>query len=780
MKYNHLFNITDHNDHSFFFTSDEGEGKSIEGRLDFFRNILRVALVRNDVPLFPTYTVCPDGICSREGRDKLSIAGFETVRPDVKEIPCTHPEGKGKTYSFTTDYAEIELNSFNFGLKVSQKGKILFQDRDYISLNLGQELGRGSMHFISREFEEKIFGLGDKTGNVNKNGMSFKIGAGDAMGFDARTSDPLYKQLPFYICENSAGAYGIYYDTYSNGEISFGKELNNYYTPFKSFRCNEENLVYYVIFGTVPEIVRRFSEMCGPMLFPPKWTFKYCGSTMAYTDAPDADRQLRGFIDTCKKHGISPGGFYLSSGYTQIGEKRYVFHWNTDKVPCPEDLSKYFKDAGVEFLPNVKPAFLTDHPLYSQIAEKGWFLHYADGTPARFPFWSGYGSYLDFTNPDAYDFWRDCVKKQLVDKGYRNIWNDNNEYDVCDEEVWAHGFGHPVKACDIRPLFSFLMTMASLEAQDKSERTYSVSRCGIGGLQRMATTWTGDNRTGFGDFRFQHKMAMTMSLSGFYNFGQDIGGFAGPAPGKELFMRWIQYGLFTPRFTLHSWNDDGSSTMPWLYPDLISDVKKLFDLRESFIPYIYNEVYRSVKTHDPVIYPVFLKFPGYDTESDAFFFGDSILACPVFDEGATSVTVDLPKVPTGWYRGQNIAVLAECDTSAGGKKKDPAFMGKVTTDAPWTGLPVWFVKAGSIIPTAENGNTVFNVYALREGTFNFEYLDDDGISKLPENPPMIRISVECGEKNVTVRVKGNVDRNQIRITDCFGRDMIIEKNTMGQ
>ncbi len=756
MKYNYLFKITDHNDSAFLFESDEGEGKSIKGRLDFFENCVRVALIKSDVPCFPTYTICPNGVCPREGRDKLSTEGFVKVKPSVCEIPCTHPEGKGITLRFTTDYAKLELNTFNFGLRVESDKGLLFRDRDYISLNLGHELGHGSMHFITREEDERIYGLGDKTGNVNKNGMSFKIAAGDAMGFDAASSDPLYKQLPFYICENSNGAYGLYYDTYSNGEISFGKEKNNYYDIFKGIRFNEENLVYYVIFGTVPEIVRRFSEMCGPMLFPPKWSLKYCGSTMAYTDAPDADRQLRGFIDTCMKYGISPGGFYLSSGYTQIGVKRYVFHWNRDKVPDPEGLAGYFKAAGVEFLPNVKPAFLTDHPLYGEIANKGWFLHYADGTPAVFPFWSGYGSYLDFTNPEAYDFWRDCVKHELVDRGYRNIWNDNNEYDVCDEDVMACGFGHSVKAADIRPLFSLLMTMASLEAQDKSIRTYSVSRCGIGGLQRMAATWTGDNRTSFDDFRYNHKMAMTMALSGFYNFGQDIGGFAGPAPSKELFMRWIQYGLFTPRFTLHSWNPDGSSTMPWLYPKLIPNVKRLFDLRESFIPYLYNEVYRSVMTHDPIIYPVFLKHSDYDVESDAFFFGDAILACPVFDEGADSVTIDLPDVDTGWYRGS-----AEDGAN-------PVMNGRVTEAAPWDGLPVWFVKAGSVVPLNICGKTVFNIYASEKGSFSYEFLNDDGVSLLGEKPPVSRINVMCSNE-VTVECIGLPEDASIRVIDVKGR-----------
>ena len=740
-KYQHLFRLTKQDDSSFEYRS---EGESLSARIDFFDHIIRVAFTKDDEPLMPTYTVCPDGICPMDGRDKLSVQGFKTVAPAASQ--------DASKAVFETDFCRIEAELLNFRMHVYTKSGLLFEDRDNISYNFGHELGRGSTHYISREKGEKIYGLGDKTGNVNKAGESFKISAGDAMGFDARKSDPLYKQLPFYICENSKGAYGIYYDTYSLGEVSFGRELNNYYEPFKTFRCDEENLVFYIIFGSVEEIVTRFSAMCGPILFPPRWTLKYCGSTMTYTDAPDADRQLRSFVEKCEENGFEPGGFYLSSGYTQIGEKRYVFHWNNEKIPSPEGLAAYFKEHGIEFLPNVKPAFLTDHPLYKEIADNGWFLKYDDETPAVFPFWSGVCSYLDLTNPGAYAFWRDHVKTELVDKGYKNIWNDNNEYDILDENVWAYGFGTKRRACEIRPLFSFLMTMASLEAQDKGKRTYSVSRCGIGGLQRIATTWTGDNNTSFDDFRYNHKMAMTMSLSGFYNFGQDIGGFAGPQPGRELFIRWIQYGLFTPRFTLHSWKPDGEPTMPWLYPELIPVVKKLFDLRQSLIPYLYNEVYRSVKTHRPIIYPVFLKYPEYDRESDCFFFGDSILACPVFDEGKSEVTVSLPDTDTGWYLNDELYTA-----------------GIVTKPAPLDDLPVWFVKAGSILPFGSETAPEFKIYALKEGSFSYEYLNDDGESLLPDKPPIIHFEVGCDAEEITINIFGAEISPRVSVIDPLKR-----------
>jgi len=750
MKFKHNFTLTKNDGSKLTFKSED-----TNIQLDFFNHMMRVAVLKDNQRILPTFSVCPgDSQMPLTGRNKLSTEGFESVSPKVTA-------GESEV-TIQTEDAKISIELFNFRMKVQNENGLLYQDRDYLAYNFDNEYGAGSMHFISREEDEQIFGLGDKTGNVNKNHLCFKMATSDSMGFDARYSDPLYKQIPFYICKNSAGSFGMYYDTYSNGEMNFGVEHNNYYIKYKAARFEEEALVFYVIFGTVPEILTRFTWMCGRQMMPPKWSLKYCGSTMAYTDAPDADAQLRNYIALCKKYELSPGGFYLSSGYTQIGEKRYVFNWNKDKIPSPEDLAAYFKANGVEFLPNVKPAFLTDHFMYDEIARKGWFLHYKDGSPAVFPFWSGFGSYLDFTNKEAFDFWTDCIKRQLVDKGYKNIWNDNNEYDICNEEVLADGWGNPLPAKRIRPLFSYLMTAASLEAQKSSagnNRTFAVTRSGIAGLQRICMTWTGDNNTSFEDFRYNHKMAMTMSLSGLYNFGQDVGGFSGPTPTKELFLRWIQYGIFTPRFTLHSWNPDGSSTMPWLYEDKIPTVKRLFDLREKFIPYLYNQVYRSHTKYEPIIYPVFLKYSDYNVESDAFFFGDDILAYPVFDQGAESVTVTLPgTAKDNWYFGEKAYAGGETVTQ------------KCTVDDE----PVYFVKAGSVVPFQENHKVIFTIYANQSGTFEFEYFDDDGITALEKNDfRIIKFKVECDNESVYIHSDVK-DSFEYKLIDAFNRKLVIK------
>ena len=671
MKFDHRFQLIEQAPSRRVYAAD-----GVTMRLDFFDHILRVALIRDGAPLFPTWSVClGGGEVPLEGRDRLSTEGFSPSSPAAEEDE--------RELRFSLDGVDFTVEKKNFRITARNDRGILYADRSGLGYNFDGELGEGFAHYTRREEGERIFGLGDKGGAVNKSGRSFTLAATDAMGFSAKDSDPLYKQLPFYICENGAGSYGIFYDSYSNGRADFGAELDNYFEPFSSIRFEEESMVFYLILGTTAQIVQRFTALCGGAAAVPDWAWRYCGSTMEYTDAPDADARLRGFAERCEKEGVRAGGFYLSSGYTQIGEQRCVFHWNTDKIPSPEGLADFFRERGMELVANVKPAFLTTHPLYDELAGKGYFLRYADGRAACFPFWGGMASYLDFTNRGAYEFWKNCVREQLVEKGYRSIWNDNNEYDVLDADVLADGFGHETSARLIRPLFSYLMARASreacLEAMGEGFVPFNVSRCAIAPTQRVATTWTGDNRTSFEDLRYNHRQAMTMALSGFSFFGADIGGFAGPRPDRELFLRWLQYGVFTPRFVLHSWKPGEQSTMPWLYPELMDEVRRLFELREKLLPYLKSEYERKRRLYEPLIRPVFLDEPGYDCESDCFFCGDEILVCPVFDRGAETVTVTLPRGEKLWrLRGGS-------ESFSGGAS--------VTVPCLPTDEPVWFVRA---------------------------------------------------------------------------------------
>ena len=291
------------------------------------------------------------------------------------------------------------------------------------------------------------------------------------------------------------------------------------------------------------------------------------------------------------------------------------------------------------------------------------------------------------------------------------------------------------------------MSRASFDAVNNNKRIMSVSRSGCAGITRTSQTWTGDNYTSFSDFRENHKMLMTLSLSGFILTGQDIGGFYGPSPSKELFLRWIQYGLFTPRFTLHSWKEGVEPTMPWLYQDLMPSVKKLFNFRKELVPYLYSEANRSIEEYEPLVSPLFLKYPSYDTECDYFMCGSSILVCPVFDEGINKLTVDLPPQDNWFYN-------------------DKIISGNITLKTPLKGLPIFFIKASSIIPL-DKKNTEFNIYTFNNDSFIYKYYDDEGTTNKYRT-----IKVDCLDDEIIV--SGIRENETVVLHDNKNRRLVIK------
>ncbi|MBQ5755967.1 MAG: hypothetical protein IIV88_01785, partial [Erysipelotrichaceae bacterium] len=250
MKFKHRFKLRSADEHTRIYESD-----GVFMRIDFIKDMLRVSLIKSD-RILPTFSIDPGrtGI-GNKGRDKLSLEGFELCSPEVFEDE--------EQISFRHCGLDVKIEKLNFRITVSNGKGTLYKDRSGLAYNFAGELGEGSVHYTGREEGRYIYGLGDKSGPVNKDHRRYRLDTDDAMGFKAEYSDPLYKYLPFYICENKAGAYGIYYDTYSEGEIDFGKEHDNYYEPFDSIRYEEEDMVFYILFGNVRQILRNFIHMSG-------------------------------------------------------------------------------------------------------------------------------------------------------------------------------------------------------------------------------------------------------------------------------------------------------------------------------------------------------------------------------------------------------------------------------------------------------------------------------------------------------------------------------------
>ena len=648
-------------------------------------DVIRVLLLTSGTPTSPPgWAIAPGQTDIAEpGRDRMDTTGFA-----APAFELTESEGQ---VTIATDRLRLDIALTGFLCTWHQFSgdawQPIMRDRPTQACNFGWWDDRVH-HYLTREPGERYYGLGERSGAMDRAGRRFRLTNLDPMGYDAERSDPLYKSIPFMMVVSAQGAaHGLFYDTTADPVFDFGLEHDNYHLPYRSMQAHSGDLDYYVLAGPDPlTITRRFTWLTGRPALMPRWAVGYSGSTMTYTDAPDAQVRMAEFIDGIVRHDIPCSSFHLSSGYTSIGDKRYVFHWNRDKFPDVAGFVRSYAQAGVELVPNIKPALLLSHPRYDELASEGWFITDADGDPAVCQFWDEVGSYVDFTNPGAAAWWRAEVTAQLLDHGIRSTWNDNNEYEVWDTGARIAGFGDPRPAAAERPVQTLLMMRASRQAQiahRPDERPYVVTRSGMAGMQRYAQTWSGDNHTDWKTLRFNQKMGLGLALSGVSNTGQDIGGFAGPAPEPELLVRWVQSGIVMPRFSIHSWNTDRTVNEPWMYPQVTPAIVGMMQLRRALTPLLHDLLWRHHADYDPVLRPLWLNFPedrrAWD-DGDTFMLGADVLVAPAMDQGVDRVTAYLP-AGTTWHD----------------LRDDRAYPGgaAVELDAPLHGFPPMLARAGS-------------------------------------------------------------------------------------
>lgn len=653
-------------------------------------SIMNVKLSEKEEIELPTWTVTP-------GDTDLPYQGLS--RQFMKPFSCPN-------YDFINNENTIEITTSKLKLIIEKKGFYLtwyqlkangefeevLTDRQTQSYKHQISSNHPTCHYLQRDEAEMYFGLGEKTGKVNKHGRRFRMMNIDAMGYNAETTDPLYKHIPFYITykPDIEQSIGIFYDDYQDSAFDFGQELDNYHGAYRYYETKSDFLDYYVIGGPkIKDVTKQFSWLTGRPTKMPQWGISYSGSTMQYTDLPNSQKLLEDFLNQCNQHDIAVRSFHLSSGYTSIKDKRYVFNWNYDKFPNPKEFGKSFVDQGVQIVANIKPSLMVNHPLLEEVMEFNGFINDEAGEPLLVQFWDDQGYYLDFTNPQTITWWKEQIKTKLLENHINCTWNDNNEFEIWDSNAQVHGFGNGGNFNDYKSIMPLLMMKASREIQmdyHQERFPYVISRSGCAGMSKYVQTWTGDNRTSWHTLKFNNQMAIGLSLSGVYNFGHDIGGFSGDKPDPELFLRWVQCGAFYPRFSIHSWNEDGSVNEAWMHPEVLEEVKGAMHLHERFVPYIQYLVGQAHEAYEPIIRPTFYEFEHDEhtfRDGDDFLLGDRLLVCPIIEQGQTKREVYLPNNEEGWINFHN--------------RKEYEGGRTITVDVALDHIPL-FVKKGTSIP----------------------------------------------------------------------------------
>ncbi len=629
---------------------------------------------------------------------------------------------------------------------------------DIVDLAYMEDSNHRRIHTSEISPEDCFYGFGEKSGSFNKAQKFMSMSPKDAMGYNPRETDSLYKHIPFYIKLNrgTRKAVGYFYHNTCECDFDMGREKSNYWKPHSRYRTDGGDIDLFLIAGpSVRQVVERYTDLTGKSVMLPRYALGYLGSSMYYPELDnDCDDAILDFIDTTREEKIPVDGFQLSSGYctveTDKGIKRCVFTWNKKRFKDPREFFAQMEKRGVTVSPNVKPGILLIHPKLDEMKAKGMFIK-ASGSdePGIGTWWGGKGVFADFTNPSTRTYWKEMLKENVLEYGTSSVWNDNCEYDsLVDKDCRCDFEGKGGTIGQLKSVMSNIMCHITDEAIHETftnTRPYIVCRSGHCGIQRYAQTWAGDNLTCWDSLKYNIATILGMSLSGVANQGCDIGGFYGPSPEAELMVRWIQNGIFQPRFSIHSTNTDNTVTEPWMYGDCTDYIREAIGLRYQLSPYLYSLMERAHETGLPIMEPMcsaFQKDVKCYEEGVDFMLGDSLLVANVVEKGAVSRKVYLPEGET-FYDFYTRAAYE------GGRTVElPVDLGSIPL----------FVRSGAIIPMAEdrldNLKTQqaehIRILCAADRDGRFELYEDDGISMDYEKGGCLKTSITmtAGERTV--------------------------------
>jgi len=514
----------------------------------------------------------------------------------------------------------------------------------------------------------------------------------------------------------STNGYGIFWNNPSRSRV------NNRFVHMLYLSAEVADQVdYYFIYGPEPDdVIGHYRELTGEVPLFGKWAYGFWQCKNKY----ESQKEIEGVAAKYRAEHIPVDNIVQDwFWWVTMGEMK----WNP-AYPDAQGMIDTLHKEHFHLMVSIWPYFRPGSPVYDEFDKKGWFI-----AKTVVPSFHPVGQALyDATNAEARKQYWANANAALFSKGVDAWWLDTDEPETEGKEdnlltVNKLALGSGARYANVYPVFHSGGVSDGQRAASDAKRVFILSRSAYSGSQRYGVTaWSGDVLSDWMTFQRQIPGGLNYAISGMPYWTTDIGGFVSGGDlnnpkFRELFVRWFQFGTFSPIFRVHGTRNPSENEL-WSYGPEAEKILVDYDkLRYRLMPYIYSEAWQVTSKHGTLMRPLVMDWRE-DVEAqnvgDEYLFGPSILVSPVTTEGVTSRTVYLPKAT--WYdfwTGEKVE---------GGKR--------IQADAPLSKLPL-FVRAGSIVPmgpemewTTEKAADPIDllVYPGADGDFTLYEDENDG------------------------------------------------------
>ena len=441
--------------------------------------------------------------------------------------------------------------------------------------------------------DEAIWGFGQRFDAFNMRGRRMESWVTDGWN----RLDTAYIAVPFYI---SSHGYGLLVNSTGRVVFDIGSERNDELLVM----VPEEGAELITFHGTPAEVSRAYTAMVGRPQSAPAWIFRPWMSRNSYYGMYEINRMLR------RMHELDmPVGVVVLEAWA---EELHNFQFERRRYPYPITWIRRLLDNDVHVVCWITPSVWPDSEAHRQARDKGYLVLDEDGSE-HVVRWLENGRKIDFRIPEARTWWRD-LQVPLAETGISGIKTDGGEH--MPDPVFRNE--HP-----------YHYQKASLDAFRAAEREgITFSRSGNPLTAGLSLVWAGDQYAEWSRLAAVVRAGLSAAFSGYPLWGHDIGAYSG-VPEKDLYIRWLQFGAFSPIMQFHG----EVPREPWHYDDETVDIARFyFAVRERLRPHLEVWAEEAITDGTPILRPLPWHYPE-DIEAhhvdDQYLFGPDLLIAPL-------------------------------------------------------------------------------------------------------------------------------------------------------